>query len=244
MTLEHKPQRWKRSAGSRRAHKPVEFEGYWMGEEVAEAYPPHPGRRMSEDEYVDWCGERTRAEWVNGEVILMSPITYDHDHIQGWLYRLISDFVEDRDLGDVCSTEFWLRLPNVPSRRLTDLFFVAKGREAGFQRLSSKKSGPATCFNGAADLVLEVVSPDSVERDYAQKFAEYQAAGVREYWIIDPMEKQAVAYERVKGKFRRIPSKNHAIHSKVLDGFFIRPEWLWQSPLPKKRAILDRMNAP
>ncbi len=39
---------------------------------------------------------------------------------------------------------------------------------------------------GMADLVIEVVSDDSVARDRADKFYEYQTAGIQEYWIIDP----------------------------------------------------------
>lgn len=38
---------------------------------------------------------------------------------------------------------------------------------------------------GVADLVIEVVSPESIKRDNEDKFVEYEAAGIREYWIID-----------------------------------------------------------
>ena len=194
---------------------------------------------MTEEEYVEWCQERTRAEWVNGEVTIMSPVSYDHDRLQTWLLRLIGDYVEEKDLGKVCSTEFWLRLPSATSRRLTDLFFVARGREAGFKRVSQKKkSGPATCFDGAADFIVEIVSPDSVERDYEEKFREYQDAGVREYWIVDPLSVKVEAYELVKGKCRRLVEKAGVIHSKVLKGFFVRPAWLWRIPLIKKSEAL------
>ena len=66
---------------------------------------------MTEEEFLGWVRERTRAEWVNGEVILMSPVSFDHDAIQSWLLRLISDFVDEFQLGKICSTEFYLRLP-------------------------------------------------------------------------------------------------------------------------------------
>lgn len=38
--------------------------------EDAEDQKPHPGRRMTEEEFVAWCGPKTRAEWVDGEVTL------------------------------------------------------------------------------------------------------------------------------------------------------------------------------
>jgi hypothetical protein len=43
-----------------------------------------------------------------------------------------------------------------------------------------------TFVDGPPDLVVEVVSDDSVERDYETKRAEYAAAGIPEYWIVDP----------------------------------------------------------
>ena len=44
---------------------------------------------------------------------------------------------------------------------------------------------------GAADLCVEVVSPESVTRDCREKLTEYEQAGVREYWLIDPFRTQA-----------------------------------------------------
>jgi len=38
-------------------------------------------------------GKRRELEWVNGEVIVMSPVNLEHDAIQGWLYRLFCEFV-------------------------------------------------------------------------------------------------------------------------------------------------------
>jgi Uma2 family endonuclease len=52
-----------------------------------------------------------------------------------------------------------------------------------------------TYLNGPADLVVEVVSPESVKRDREQKFGEYQAAGIPEYWVIDPEAQQADFYQ-------------------------------------------------
>jgi Uma2 family endonuclease len=228
-----KSQRWKKHAQAA-VHKAFpEFGGDLLGEEVLEAFPPHPGRRMTEQEFLGWVGERTRAEWVNGEVTIMSPVNFEHDQLQTWILRLVSDFVDDGELGKVCSVEFALRLPDLPSHRLTDLFFVSQDKAAGFQR---------TYFAGAPDLVVEIVSPDSIERDYKKKFADYQSSGVGEYWIVDPLKRVVEAYQLVKGKFRRLPEKSGAIHSVALKGFFIKPAWLWENPLPKKSVALREMG--
>ena len=47
--------------------------------------------------------------------------------------------------------------------------------------------------------MLEVVSPSSVMKDYVKKAAKYEAAGVKEYWIIDPVEKRVLTFDFAGG---------------------------------------------
>ena len=57
---------------------------------------------------------------------------------------------------------------------------------------------------GPADLLVEVVSKDSVARDLVEKLREYEAAGIREYWVIDsrPNEARADFFVLRDGRFR------------------------------------------
>ena len=52
---------------------------------------------------------------------------------------------------------------------------------------------------GGPDFVLEVVSPSSVMRDYIKKAAKYEEAGVREYWIADPLSRRVMTYDFTEG---------------------------------------------
>jgi Uma2 family endonuclease len=145
---------------------------------------PHPDRRMTEEEFVAWCDEDTRAEWVDGEVVLMSPATAERADLNGWLNIVFRLYVEKRDLGVVLGPEFQVRLGPQRRRRVPDLLFVAKGREEIIR---------PNHVEGAPDVVMEIVSPDSVARDWRVKYLEYEAAGVREYWVLDPGSQQLEA---------------------------------------------------
>ena len=55
-----------------------------------------PGVTMTESEFVAWCNEDVRAEWVDGEVFIMSPSNVEHDDLQIWLIRLLGEYVESK----------------------------------------------------------------------------------------------------------------------------------------------------
>jgi Uma2 family endonuclease len=195
----------------------------------------HPGRRMSEDEFVAWADAKTRAEWVDGEVIVMPPVSSGHDDLGFWLRSVVQDFVEHHGLGRVKGPEFMVRLPRQRRRRLPDVLFVEKAREEIILE---------NHVEGAPDLIMEVVSPDSVDRDWREKFQEYEKAGVREYWLIDLVEQKIEAYALADGKFRRIPDMDGKVQSEVLKGFCLRPEWVIGRQPASRRAALREMGIP
>lgn len=100
-------------------------------------------------------------------------------------------------------------------------------------------------FDGAPDLVIEIVSPTSVTLDRITKFREYERAGVSEYWIIDPhpFQQQADIYARdSEGQFAPGPiDAAGAYVSPTLPGFRLRVSDLWQSPLPNPQRVLSEM---
>ncbi|HEY3281721.1 MAG TPA: Uma2 family endonuclease [Armatimonadota bacterium] len=193
--------------------------------------PPPVG--LSFEQYLDWLDEDTHAEWVGGEIRLMSPVSRGHNSITRFLLRLLSEFVEARDLGEVLYEPFQVRLTPEVSRS-PDVLFVAR------EHLDRVKP---TYLDGAPDLAIEVVSPESAARDRGEKFYEYEQAGVAEYWLIDPIRKLAEFYEVDSGGHYRAASLTDGIYrSSVLPGFWLREEWLWQEPLPKVPEVLKEWN--
>ncbi len=128
-----------------------------------------PPLRMTEEEFVAWCDEDTRAEWVDGEVNIMSPANLEHCDFSGWIMRLLGTFVEEHGVGVVLA-EAQMRFARLRRRRVPDLWFLAESRRHLLRE---------SHIEGPPDLVIEIVSPDSLARDWREKYLEYQAAGVR-----------------------------------------------------------------
>ena len=119
-------------------------------------------------------------------------------------------------------------------RRLPDILFVEESRR-GLIR--------PTYLDGPPNLAIEVISPDSVTRDRRDKHAEYQAAGVREYWVIDPVGQQVDVFSLGDdGKFARVSEIDGVIRSTVLPGFPVRTAWLWRATRPKLRSVLRELG--
>ncbi|HVA51147.1 MAG TPA: Uma2 family endonuclease [Pirellulales bacterium] len=199
-----------------------------------EVAPLPPGRTMTEEEFLAWCDEDTRAEWVDGKVIIMSPVSVVHDRLSHFLHSLLNDYARERDLGEALGPEVSVRI-NSKRRRLPDVLFVANNRS---DRLHKNH------FEGAPNLIIEVVSEDSVDRDWRVKYLEYEAAGVDEYWVIDPLYQRLEAYALDADKaYQSIAPAEGKIASRVVPGFYLRPEWLWQEQPPKVPAVLNELLA-
>ena len=198
---------------------------------------PVPGLRLTEQQFEAWCDEDVKAEWVDGEVILMPPSSGEHGDIAGWLYRVVAEFVEEHKLGLVRGPEFQVRLVlgKRRRRRVPDLLFVAESRRNLLR---------PTYLSGPPDLAMEVVSIDSQSRDRGDKYNDYESAGVREYWIIDPLTRRVEAHQLGKGK-RYEPIKPIAgrLPSTVLRGFYLRPDWLWGASMPRVPDVLREVHA-
>jgi Uma2 family endonuclease len=189
-------------------------------------------KRMTEAEFVEWCDDETWAEWIDGQVLVMSPVTLQHARLVGFLYRLFGDFVDEHQLGEVLAEPFQIRFARLRRRRSPDIIFIAE------ERIPAPE---VTHFEGAPDLIVEVVSWESQNRDRREKFLEYQTAGVREYWIVDP-ESTTVEAHILKGRsFQQVGPKAEIIRSKVLPGFYIKPTWLWRARFPSVSSLLKEM---
>ncbi len=195
--------------------------------------------RRTPGSYADYLalpGDARLIEWKEGEIIEYMPPSNQHQDIVSYLTALLRSYVQLLGLGIVRVAPFEVKLwPNGPSRE-PDVLFVAEARQA---QLTGKQ------FQGGPDLVVEVISTSSTRADRVEKFIEYEQAGVREYWLIDPRrgKEQVDFYQRGSdGRFASMPLDDKGqYHSAVLTGFRIDPRLLKTDALPNPQLILAEL---
>lgn len=198
---------------------------------MALATLPETQARISYEDFLEWDGEDQHLEWVEGEVIKMSPVSNRHQDVGGFLLAALRIYVEARHLGDIRSEPYQMKAaPHLPGRA-PDIFFIANTNRAHMK---------STYLDGPAELVVEIISPESRARDRGDKFFEYEAGGVPEYWLLDPIREQAEFYQLGEnGIYQVVPSDSEGkYHSIMLPGLWLQIDWLWATPLPPLLSIL------
>jgi Uma2 family endonuclease len=182
------------------------------------------------EEFCALIPEGQKADLIDGVIYMASPDNIEHYHINRWLSRLIEDYLDASMIeGDVFGYKIAFRLGPTGGPE-PDLGYVQGSR------LHLVKT---TYVDGPPDLAIEIVSPDSIERDYKKKHKQYEEASVGEYWIIDPMKEKMTCFVLSgKGKFKQVRARGGKIHCQIIPGFWVRPGWFWQAPLPKKNEVL------
>lgn len=203
-------------------------------EPIAETAPDSIPGKMSYEDFLIWADGR-HAEWVDGEVILMSPVSQRHQLLVKFLLKLLDEFVEAHDLGIVLFAPFQMKLRPARAGREPDVLFLAREH---LDRLTENY------LNGPADLAIEIISPESRERDSVIKLEEYARAGIGEYWLLDPHRQEAAFYQLgANGVY--VPASvdtDGFYHSRVLNGLRLRVSWLWQDPLPSLRSVREALG--
>jgi Uma2 family endonuclease len=190
---------------------------------------------VSADEFMEKYAA-DHHEWVQGAVIKMSPATSVHYELVIYLTVLLKTYFEVNPIGIVRGEPFVMRLDEIPSRREPDIQVILNDN---LGKLTD------TAMIGPADICIEVVSEESITRDYGSKFKEYQQAGVREYWIIDPL-RSTCDFNRLDDTqhYARVLEDGDGIYkTPMLPKFALHVPTLWQKQLPGIATIVESVMA-
>lgn len=180
--------------------------------------------KTSYEEYLRIPQDGHLVEWVNGEVIHHMPPKPAHQFLADFLTAILKLFIEYYELGKVVSSPIEMKCTPEGNSREPDILFLANEH---LDRVGEAR------IEGPADLVIEIVSDDSVARDFDEKFVEYQECGIPEYWIIDPRpRRQRTLFYRLNeaGEYEQAYPEEGVYRSKVITGFWLRLDWLWETP--------------
>ena len=195
--------------------------------------------QMAYEDFLAWAGEDLHAEWVDGEVSIYPPAGNRHQITLQFLLVILDLYNQFFRLGEFLMAPYQMKLPG-GSGREPDILCVKREHA---DRVTERG------VDGPADLVIEIVSDDSMTRDRVEKLEEYEQYGVPEYWIIDPRAKRPRAdfYQLdERGQYQPVPIGLDGIYrSKVLPGFWLKVDWLWEEKLPDSLfAFAEIANLP
>ncbi|GAB4579789.1 MAG: Uma2 family endonuclease [Anaerolineales bacterium] len=200
-------------------------------EETAAGLPVEKPRKMTYEEYLALPNEGGLVEWVNEQVVYHMPPKPIHQVLVRFLNALLTNFTEFLKVGGIFPSPIELKCTPEGNSRESDLLFLSNDKLhfVGENRIV-----------GQPDLIIEIVSDESVSRDFDEKFIEYQECGVPEYWIIDPRPRRnrALFYQLGEdGEYVPVAPVRGIYHSRAVPGFWLKVSWLWEQPDPLLTAL-------
>ena len=149
-------------------------------------------------DYLTWS-RSYGDELIDGTAYVREPApSYLHQGMVGELYRQVANALEDKSCR-VFVAPFDVRLPK--STEEDDQ--VDTVVQPDVLIVSDLEKFDARGMRGAPDWVAEVLSPSTARHDRTVKLSAYERAGVREVWIIDPIDRKLAVYQLEAGSYGR-----------------------------------------
>jgi len=164
--------------------------------------------------------EHERLEVLDGQVIGMTPSpTVKHQQVQRELLTELTIYLRGKECAvfgspiDVCL--FAHR--NTPDDEIQDWLHPDLVVVCDKDKITTRN------IVGAPDLVIEILSPSTARNDRVTKFHRYEKAGVKEYWIVDPLNEYIEVYERQESRFQlaKLYTKEDMLQTSLFEGLKI-----------------------
>ena len=180
-------------------------------------------------DYLGWHFKE-RVELIRGKAVKMSPApSTNHQMVAAVLYTTIIKSVGET----ACQwfpAPFDVRLPS------------SSGKDNVVQPdacvvCDSNKIDERGC-NGAPDLIMEIVSAGNSNHDTKTKFALYEESGVREYWIVNPVQKYVRIFCLEEGKYTggAILMAGHQAQSRLFPNLFFQVDEIFSNLIPTEKS--------
>jgi Uma2 family endonuclease len=138
-------------------------------------------RQYTYADYLTWP-EDERWEIIDGVPYMQAAPSPIHQEITGGIFAQFHNYLAGKPCK-VYPAPFCVRLLKGDEKKNED---IKKVVEPDISIVCDKSKIDEKGCNGSPDLIVEVVSPSSVQKDRFTKFNKYEMSGVREYWIVEP----------------------------------------------------------
>ena len=187
---------------------------------------------LTAEDFLEWLTPGRQADLIDGEIYMHSPVSIRHADLLNFVDGLLRAYIDRRRLGFLYREVVAVRLAS-RNAFMPDLAFYRAGREDAIRE---------TYIDGPPDLVVEVLSNRTADRDVGPKFAEYEQHGVGEYWILDPDTLAHRFYRRDGELLVEYADEAARIDSQAVKGFFVLREWLNPAALPQIAEALAKIE--
>ncbi len=166
------------------------------------------------DDYARLPDDGRRYEVIKGVLYMAPSPNTGHQYASGKLGTAMYIFVEQHRLGRVYFAPIDVILPGLANPIQPDILFIAQDR----LNIIKKQT-----IDEPPDLVVEVLSPSSLTHDRRLKYETYEAAGIKEYWIVDVEHEVIEVFVLQDGGYSKAEkyTTGQSARSEVLDGFSI-----------------------
>ena len=151
---------------------------------------PDPLLSYTYADYLEWKFEE-RVELIKGRIFKMSPAPNPkHQQVSIGLSAELYNFLKGKDC-QVYAAPFDVRLPVKNKKRDNEITTVVQPDICIV--CDESKIDKHGCI-GAPDLVIEILSPGNTKKELKIKFELYEEAGIKEYWIVYPVEESIAVF--------------------------------------------------
>ncbi|RME48667.1 MAG: Uma2 family endonuclease [Caldilineae bacterium] len=176
------------------------------------------------DDYLRLPDDGRRYEIIEGVLYMVNAPSFEHQFAVAEIFGELRNFVKKNRLGVVLTAPFEVHLSETTRPVQPDVLFI---------RAENHPQPDAPFFEGAPDLVVEVLSPATTRTDRFIKFNAYEKAGIPEYWIVNPKTRSVEVFTLSEGGEYALKGEytaDETVESEVLAGLKIPADSLFAPP--------------
>ena len=160
--------------------------------------------------------EGGKFQLIGGEIIEMTSPSLYHQRIIARFLTIFNNYILSHNLGEAFVAPLDVHFTDAETYQPDILILLTES----FSKMQENK------IEGAPDLIVEVLSPSTAYYDLKHKKTIYEKHGVREYWVVDPIDKTVEIYQNQNAKFHLIAelTKTDTAKSQLIAGMEVELE--------------------